>query len=423
MPLLRWPRYRLKAVVAAVVLVVVSFALAGAISAVASLGVGANDYSVGAWETRHFTGKWLYLIGAKFREQPSIEQENATLREFFSLTREIDTLEAALSDTDARGEGRDATKVAEMESKRQRRADIQAESERILEGRVTQVLDDEGITRSALLKRVVWPPVAFDFTDAPRMLAESPRDRIELKQQTPLREGLSLPDIERIEDETGRKHNTAALAFPLGGFGAYPTIVDYGDDYARSLKVIAHEWMHNYLVFRPLGIRYNASNALRTINETTADLVGDEVSKEVMRRWPIEAPKPPATPPTSAEAPGEQPQRVDGIAELRKLRGEVDALLKDGKIDEAEALMEQRRQELAARGFRIRKINQAYFAFLNLYAGSAGNPVATNPIGPKVDQVRKKTPSLKAFVDLIGEVTSVSELDAALAKLSGSSGS
>src|SRR4051812_771282 len=106
MPLLRWPRYRLKAAVAALVLVVASFVLAGAISSVASLGVKANEYSIGAWETRHFTGKWLYLIGEKFRTRPSTEQENATLREFFGLTRDIDTLQAALSDTDARGEGR-----------------------------------------------------------------------------------------------------------------------------------------------------------------------------------------------------------------------------------------------------------------------------------------------------------------------------
>jgi hypothetical protein len=85
--------------------------------------------------------------------------------------------------------------------------------------------------------------------------------------------------------------------------------------------------------------------------------------------------------------------------------------------------MEQRRQELATRGFRIRKINQAYFAFLNLYAGAAGNQVATNPIGPKVDEVRKKTPSLRVFVDVIGEVTSVRELDEAIARLSASTGS
>ena len=116
MPLLRWPRDFLKAAVAALVLIAASFGLAALISSVASLGVSANEYRVGAWETRHFTGKWLDLLGAKVRSQPSTEQENATLREVFSLTRDIDTLEAALSDTDARGQGRDAAKVADIES-------------------------------------------------------------------------------------------------------------------------------------------------------------------------------------------------------------------------------------------------------------------------------------------------------------------
>jgi hypothetical protein len=429
MPLRLWPFYRLKALVAAVLIVAVSFGLAGAVDAFAGLKAGPNEYSVGAWETRHFAGKWLYLIGAKFRDKPSIEQENATLREFFALARDIDELEAALSDSETRGQGRDAAKESALDAKRSRRAELQAETERILEGRVTQVLDEQGITRSAGLGRVVWPPVAFDFTDAPRMLAQSPRDRIELIEQTPLREGLSLPEIERIETETGKKNDTAALAFPLGGYGAYPTLVDFGDDYERSVRVVTHEWMHNYLFFRPLGIRYNANNALRTINETVADLVGAEVAQEVVRRWPIEPPKPaPATPPAPAspevqpEQP-QQPERVNAIAELRKLRGEVDALLAQGKVEEAEALMEQRRQDLAARGFRIRKINQAYFAFLNLYAGAAGNQVATNPLGPKVDEVRKRTVTLKDFVDVIGNVTSVRELDEAIARLSRGSGS
>jgi hypothetical protein len=79
--------------------------------------------------------------------------------------------------------------------------------------------------------------------------------------------------------------------------------------------------------------------------------------------------------------------------------------------------MEQRRQELAARGVRIRKINQAYFAFVNLYAGERGSPGATNPIGPKVDELRRRAGSLAAFVRIAGGLTSVRELDEALAKL------
>ena len=94
----------------------------------------------------------------------------------------------------------------------------------------------------------------------------------------------------------------------------------------------------------------------------------------------------------------------------------MDDLLKAGKVDEAEALMEQRRQELAARGVRIRRINQAYFAFLNLYAGSAGNGIAVNPIGPKIDDLRKRSSSLKDFVDKVGSMTSLADLDEALSQ-------
>ena len=32
--------------------------------------------------------------------------------------------------------------------------------------------------------------------------------------------------------------------------------------------MIAHEWMHNYLAFRPLGIRYFTNNDIQTMNET-----------------------------------------------------------------------------------------------------------------------------------------------------------
>ncbi len=102
---------------------------------------------------------------------------------------------------------------------------------------------------------------------------------------------------------------------------------------------------------------------------------------------------------------------------LRQLRGDVDKLLAAGKIDEAEALMEQRRQELASKGYYIRKINQAYFAFLNLYAGEAGSPAAVNPIGPKIDDLRKRSTSLRQFVAIVGGLSSARELDAALARL------
>jgi hypothetical protein len=93
----------------------------------------------------------------------------------------------------------------------------------------------------------------------------------------------------------------------------------------------------------------------------------------------------------------------------------VEALLAAGNVVEAELLMETRRQEFAAQGYYIRKINQAYFAYLNLYAGEAGSPAAVNPIGPKVDDLRRRTGSLQRFVQEVGDVTSAAELDALLA--------
>jgi hypothetical protein len=171
------------------------------------------------------------------------------------------------------------------------------------------------------------------------------------------------------------------------------------------VEVAAHEWFHNYLFFSPLGFNYYASNDLRALNETIADLVAREVAREVLERWPL------------AEAAPAQPARprsrppADVGAELRSLRGEVEAMLAEGRIEEAEALMEQRRRELTTRGVYIRKINQAYFAFTNLYAGQAGSPGATNPIGPKVDELRRLSSSLRDFVRAVQGVTSVRELD------------
>jgi hypothetical protein len=79
--------------------------------------------------------------------------------------------------------------------------------------------------------------------------------------------------------------------------------------------------------------------------------------------------------------------------------------------------MEERRGDLAARGYYVRKINQAFFAFTNLYAGEAGAPGATNPIGPKVDELRRRSASLAEFIAVVGDVTSVFDLDRALAAL------
>ncbi len=365
---------------------------------------GKNEYNIAAWEARNLPSKWLYELGSIFRSSRDLDQQNADINRFLELTRQIDDLDRGPTLSTQGAEG--------LRDLRRERDRLENRVEATIESRISRVLKDQGLTRSLLiLPEIIWPPVDFEFTDSPRSLAISPRDRIILQEAKLLREDLSAEEVEKIEVDLHAVDNLSARAFPTGGIGAYPTILNYSSNYRRIVEVATHEWVHNYLFFRPLGFNYNDNNDLRTMNETVADLVAHEIAANVVERWPLlPAISEPATP--SAPAPD-----IDVGAELRRLRGEVEILLAEGLIDEAEALMEERRQELAARGVNIRKINQAYFAFTNLYAGQAGNPAAVNPIGPKIDELRRLSDSLGHFVAIVGSLTSVEQLDQALSEL------
>ena len=44
-------------------------------------------------------------------------------------------------------------------------------------------------------------------------------------------------------------------------------------------ETFAHEWLHHYLFFYPLGLNYDFTGETRIINETTASLFGKEMSQ------------------------------------------------------------------------------------------------------------------------------------------------
>jgi hypothetical protein len=391
---------------AVLVCLLVAASLIGSLRMHRDLGLtpGPYGYNIGAWEIRHAPQKWLFLLGEFFRGAPPVASQDAHLRRFFQLTRQVSDHQAQLSNLQQRGEVIPAESLALLEELTDERDRIENQTEATLEARITDVAAGLGLTRSFL--DIVWPPVDFEFTDAPHTLVTSPRDRIELRSSDLLREDLTIAELEAIEADTQAAENVSALAFPVGGVGAYPAIVDYPTDYRGALLIAAHEWTHHYLFFRPLGLRYNASTDLRTINETVADLVGNELANAVMKRWPLPDAAPRSQPSGSSGAP-----TIDLGAELRGLRADVESLLAAGEIDAAEALMEEKRRDLVDAGYTIRKLNQAYFAFTNLYAGESGSIAAVNPLGPKVDQLRRQSASLGEFIDRVSGVTSVADLD------------
>ena len=186
------------------------------------------------------------------------------------------------------------------------------------------------------------------------------------------------------------------LVEEVGGIGTYPTMVQETDDLNWLLEVISHEWIHNYLELRPLGINYDTTPELRTMNETTASLAGKEIASAVIARYYPERVPPPPPPqpitPPSDQKPTEpaSPPAFDFRAEMHITRLHVDELLAAGKIDDAESYMEQRRQFLWDNGYQIRKLNQAYFAFHGAYADEPGGAAGNDPVGPAVRALRDK---------------------------------
>ncbi|MGQ9572410.1 MAG: hypothetical protein ACUVV3_04395 [Dehalococcoidia bacterium] len=363
-------------------------------------------YDLIGWEARHFLNRWLYEIGHLFDNGPSIQEENDTLQRYFALVSEVTSLSQQLAEDG--GESLHST----FEEKRNEQHRLENRVEAILERRVSTVVEDEGLTTSLPLfsgVRFVFPPVDFEFDQPPRLLVTSPRNHISLDRAILLRRGLTSEQVTALEEKTAAT-GVSSLVVNISGIATYPSTVPHHTTYASLLETIAHEWLHHYLFFHPLGSRYLESETLRTLNETVANIGGREIADLVQQRFPL----PQSSHSVAAEEDEETP--IDFRAEMHALRLEVDRLLDEGKIDKAEALMEEKRKFLAESGFYIRKINQAYFAFHGLYADT---PASSSPIGPKMLELRQLSPSLGHFIHSVAKITSEEELDHLLAERAG----
>ena len=69
--------------------------------------------------------------------------------------------------------------------------------------------------------------------------------------------------------------------------------------------------------------------------------------------------------------------------------------------------MKESRDSLAAKGYNIRKLNQAWFAFYGTYSDSPGS---INPIGAELKDLRAKSNSPKDFLDRASVLTSRQQL-------------
>ncbi len=306
---------------------------------------------------------------------------------------------------------------AQEEAIRQKMLQLQPMAEAILQEQISAVYTSEGFTVGGQL----IPPIAFHISALPDLLIISPRDHIDITAFANVTPGMTADEMAALETKMEKSLNVSALVEPIGGLGVYPAMVYETSNLNYTLEVSAHEWAHNYLTLRPLGINYDASAQLRTMNETAATLVGQEIGQEVVERYyPERVPPPPPPKPTPkpgalpTPAPTPDPNAFDFNTEMHTTRVRVDELLLAGKIEEAETYMEERRRVFVAHGYvGLRKLNQAYFAFHGEYNASPGAG-GQDPVGPAVVALREQSPSLKVFLDRISWMTSFAELQAAV---------
>jgi hypothetical protein len=423
--LLNWPRrhWRLLLFLALLALLLVGEGPPpGLLETRANRHLAGDRFDFVSWEADALLGKLLHSLIAPQRYMDE-EARHDFVVDYMALVGEIQQVEWDISlvyvdpnvgDPDAASAELRA-KLAGLRAEQKARQPL---AEAILEEQVAAVLVDEGF---GVLGQEL-PPISAHFTPLPTYIVISPRDRIETIFSLSLRHGLDTAQRESIEARIDSELNVSSLITNIGGLAAYPSMLLESSWLPWVAEVTAHEWTHHYLTPRPLGWYYLESGETRTINETTASIAGKEIGYAVITRYYPELPPPelPSLPEPSEEEEAEveeplppDPTAFDFGLEMRKTRIRVDELLAEGRIEEAEAYMEERRWVFVNEGYAIRKLNQAYFAFHGSYADAPG-AAGKDPIGPAVLRLRARSPDLYAFVSRVAYVTTLAELETLL---------
>ena len=347
------------------------------------------------------------------------EEQKQIVMEYFQTTQFILEKEYLLSQlyADPTIQDKDAataTVRADLTKLYLRQEQIAPLAEAILQEQVTQILVEQGLTAAGQPLPNVW----YHSTPLPMALIVSPRDRIEQTANISVNTDLTVDEQVNLEDDVSKGLNVSSLVVQIGGVGVYPTMVARTTNVNWLLSTIAHEWIHNYLTLRPLGLLYSETPELRTMNETTASIAGDEIGAIVIEKFYPEL-KPAASFPNlslvSLSFDRPDPETLvrppfDFRAQMHETRINADALLAAGKIEEAEAYMEARRQIFLQNGYLLRKINQAYFAFHGAYADVPGGAAGEDPVGPAVRALRAQSASLKDFINTMAWMWSFEQL-------------
>ncbi len=387
------------------------------------LALAPYRYSIVNWELSHLPDKWARRAIAAFTPGGQASADSlASAEEFFRLGWELTNLERQLRFPTTAGPERDEASLRrEIARKEDRQRALRGEVEELIEGRLSQVAKQEGLAGIG----GVFPPVDTVFTSSPHLLVISPRERIERLSDYLLAPGLGSDEKEALEEEiaalgparrparlsqvTSRAGQVASepdwsvYVANTGGLSVYPSVVADSYGLHNAVEIAAHEWLHAWLFFKPLGRNFRSSGEMLTLNETVATIAGRELGDAVLESLTGQPVQRPHANPPPAEP---EPQVFNFQTEMRRTRLQVDELLAAGRVEEAEAYMEEQRLMFVERGHLIRKLNQAYFAFHGTYATS---PASVSPIGGQVEELRRSSASVGEFLKTVAQFATYEE--------------
>jgi predicted nucleic acid-binding Zn-ribbon protein len=363
-------------------------------------------FSIAKWEYEAIpreVNQWI------FDRQEEIDDEIGVVTEYFSFIKRIKTLKSEIQAINAgSGQSDSASLESELNRLQEQRIALKNTVEKIIERQIRETLAQQGIFNPIdryIKLKVIFPPVNFELDKLPCLLVVSPRHRIESMREILLQPNISLEEIEDIEAKVD-KLDVSSLVVKLGGLSTpYPTLVTNEASLQFTIDTATEEWLHQYLVFKPLGFLYlldlagvSRNYEIATMNETLASIVSKEISSIVYEKYYPEY--------GNGVNQTAEPE-FDFNREMREIRKIVDKYLARGEIEQAEELMEQKRQYLASMGRYIRKLNQAYFAWHGTYAD---RPTSISPIGLELKELRSQSASLKDFLNSVAVMTSRQDL-------------
>ncbi len=367
------------------------------------------EFNFVEWDLNAIAGKWDQAALGTIHYVP-VDQRSEIVLAYFDIVQHAWEKENAINLIFADPKVSDPSAASaelrqELAALVQKRDTLRPLAEAVLESQVSQVAADLGLT----LGGQPLPPVLYHTTNPPNSLIISPRNVIRQERNLNIAPDMNIEEIVKLEDDVSHALDVSTLTVGIGGIGLYPTMVMETTNINWLAEVVSHEWTHNYLMARPLGALYDITPDNRIINETTAAIAGKEMGQVLIARYyPQFVPQPASQPGTPAQ-PGEPPA-FDFRAEMHTTRLEADRLLAAGQIDEAEAYMEARRLVFWDHGYRIRKLNQAYFAFYGAYADQPGGAAGEDPVSAAVRTLRQQSPSLASFINRIGWIWNYQQL-------------